>query len=163
MAPTATSAGQGAESRRPKPIEMAPLPIAYRSAARVRPTRSESQPPTNTPGTPSRRRSAAHWLAVADASVGDSPRRANAAARKAASQERTMNSSQEWPVYATIVRTSGAFRSTRRSRCARSPDFSGLPHAIGEREDDQDRGRVAEQIGGVDPPELSTRRVPLGA
>jgi len=74
--------------------------------------------------------SAAHWLAVADASVGESPRSANAAARNAASHARMMKSSHECPTYAVIVRTSGPFRSTRRSRCARSPVVSGMPREL---------------------------------
>ena len=73
---------------------------------------------------------AAHSLAVADASVGESPRSVNAAARNAASHARTTKSSHEWPVYAVIARTSGRFRSTRRSRCARSPVVSGRPRVL---------------------------------
>ena len=42
-------------------------------------------------------------------------------------------------------------------------DDARRPHAIGERQDDEHRGRVAEEVRGDDPPELRTRRVPLGA
>src|SRR2546428_13710112 len=97
----ATIAGHGAKRRVPKPTEIAPLPSAYSSAARVRPTRTESQPPMNTPGTPRARISAAHWLAVEDAAVGEKPRYANAAARKAASHGRTMKRCPDGPTFAS--------------------------------------------------------------
>jgi len=35
--------------------------------------------------------------------------------------------------------------------------------AIGERQHDEDRGGVPEEVRGDDPAELRTRRVPLGA
>ena len=52
-------------------------------------------------------------------------------------------------------------RDRRDERADR--DDARRPHSIGERENDEHRGRIAQEIRGHDPTELRARRVPLGA